>query len=460
MAEPLPFGLPAAEAVRAFERRTGRTVTFDWHEMMHGEHARSFTVAKLDDLALLERVYRAAGGAQTEGRTFQQFVAELEPEMRRAGWWGKAERVDPKTGKARIVQLGSERRLRIIFDTNLRVSAAVGQWERITRVADRRPWLRYVGVLDSRIREAHRAWHGTVLRWDHAWWNTHYPPNGWRCRCTVQQLSDRDLDRLGITPTAPAPSGPDRAWFNPSSGANEFIPYGIDPGWAYHVGKAGFEAPARRLLVDRMVTLPTPIAAGAAMGPVWRAALPQLAADTAAWVDAIAAGRFGEGADRRVVGMINPTVLGKLADAGIHPQSAAITISTREIAHILRDSKAAAGKGIALEDMRRLVEHLAAPAAVLLDLGTGDVLYVVEPRAVSSAPGKASVPDARAAKLVVRVDFQTHQRDPSAGRQPVVTNAIRTAGLVSYRNLMDTNSYAALEPEEGLRPPGGTPPSP
>ena len=43
--------------------------------------------------------------------------------------------------------------------------------------------LRYVAVLDARTRPEHRAWHGLILPIDHPLWDTHYPPNGWGCRC-------------------------------------------------------------------------------------------------------------------------------------------------------------------------------------------------------------------------------------------------------------------------------------
>ena len=39
---------------------------------------------------------------------------------------------------------------------------AKGRWERIERVADDRPWLRYFAVRDGRTRPDHLAWHGTA----------------------------------------------------------------------------------------------------------------------------------------------------------------------------------------------------------------------------------------------------------------------------------------------------------
>jgi uncharacterized protein with gpF-like domain len=33
--------------------------------------------------------------------------------------------------------------------------------------------------MDGRTRPMHAAWHNTVLPFDHPFWKTHYPPNGW-----------------------------------------------------------------------------------------------------------------------------------------------------------------------------------------------------------------------------------------------------------------------------------------
>ena len=171
-------------------------------------------------------------------RTFASFRDRLEDTLRRKGWWGRRSLTDPLTGETRLVQLGSPRRLRTIYDTNLRMAHARGRWQRIERVAEDSPWLRYVAVRDARTRPEHYRWHGTVLRHDDPWWVTHYPPNGWHCRCMVQQLSDDDLEEFGAAPSSGPPPGSTqtRPWMNRRTGETLQVPVGIDPGFDHNVG--------------------------------------------------------------------------------------------------------------------------------------------------------------------------------------------------------------------------------
>lgn len=228
--------LAPQEAIDAF-RRKGYAITFSWQDMERDEHSRDFTVAKVASLDLLADIRAAMDAAIAEGTTLQEFRNRLTPVLQEKGWWGRDVMTDPLTGEAREVQLGSPRRLQIIYDTNLRMSYAAGRWERIENVAAARPWLRYVAILDDRTRDQHRDWHNIVLRWDDPWWDQHAPPNGWNCRCTVQQLGDRDLERMGLSPSSP-PSSPPRTWVNNRTGEVRQVPGGIDPGFDYNVGRA------------------------------------------------------------------------------------------------------------------------------------------------------------------------------------------------------------------------------
>lgn len=247
-----PFGLPPEEAVRWF-REKGYAVGFDWRDVERDVHARAFTVAKATQLDVLADLREGVDKAIADGGTLNEFRKGLKPLLQAKGWWGEKEvdelDVDGKpTGEKKVVQLGSANRLRTIFETNLRGAQAAGRWERMQRTKAARPYARYVCLLDGRERAEHRAWHGIVLPIDHPWWATHSPPNGWGCRCKMQQLSARDLERYGYSVSEDAPPDEMRVWTNERTGKSSLVPKGIDPGFDFNPGLAprGFQRPAEK----------------------------------------------------------------------------------------------------------------------------------------------------------------------------------------------------------------------
>lgn len=229
------FDLAPEKAVEFF-RAKGLQASFAWQDMLHEEHDRAFTVAKMMDLDLLSDVKGYVDRAISDGWTFKRFQDELAPELARRGWWGEGLLKDPATGEMREVLLGSPRRLQIIYDTNLRTAYSAGHWARIRENEATAPYVMYSAVLDERTRPQHRAWHGKVLRANDSWWKTHTPPNGWSCRCTVIQLGARDLVKLGKSGPDTAPPSPMRDWANPRTGEIVKVPVGVDPGWGYAPG--------------------------------------------------------------------------------------------------------------------------------------------------------------------------------------------------------------------------------
>ena len=142
MADPAPeiLDVPPQEAVEFF-RAKGMHIGHDWRDTVAAEHARSFTVARVARLDILADIRQAMDRALAEGTTFGTFRNELEPVLRAKGLWGREVRTDPLTGETRTVRMGSPRRLRTIFDTNLRMAVAAGKWAQIARLAHRRAWL-------------------------------------------------------------------------------------------------------------------------------------------------------------------------------------------------------------------------------------------------------------------------------------------------------------------------------
>jgi len=65
---------------------------------------------------------------------------------------------------------------------------------------DNRPYWEYVAVLDNRTRPEHAQLHGLIYRYDDPFWASFYPPNGWRCRCRVNALSDYNLKKKDAKP--------------------------------------------------------------------------------------------------------------------------------------------------------------------------------------------------------------------------------------------------------------------
>lgn len=102
-------------------------------------------------------------------------------------------------------------RLDNIFRTNMQAAYSRGRHEQQTRVRAARPYLMYDAINDSRTRPSHLAMDNVVLRWDDPWWQTHYPPNGYRCRCTVISLTEAQAKRRGITESPPE-EDPDGGW--------------------------------------------------------------------------------------------------------------------------------------------------------------------------------------------------------------------------------------------------------
>lgn len=226
----------APAAVRRYLADKGLKPSWDWDEVWQEEHATAFAVAKAMSLNVLATLQDAVTEAIAGGQTFEQFKKRLPDVLAALGWWGEQEQVDPKTGEKKLVELGTPRRLKIIYDTNGRVARAVGQWDRIQRTKDSRPWLIYELGPSEKHRPEHVAWAGSIRKVDDPLWSTLMPPNGWGCKCRVRQLSDKEAEGKGGETT-----GPELEYIeatDPRTGDVVNVPRGVDPEWAYNPGEA------------------------------------------------------------------------------------------------------------------------------------------------------------------------------------------------------------------------------
>lgn len=186
------FRLQPEEAIAYFESK-GYKLSFDWRQVWQEEHDKVFTVAGVARDDVLFDIRQHLSAALREGWSQKRFMDTLTPRLKEMGWWGSEVIVD-EDGASRVYQKGSASRLDLIFRQNVQTAYAAGRWQRQQQAKKERPYLRYSAILDGRTRPAHRALDGKTFPIDDPFWRVFYPPNGFRCRCTVVSLSRREVD--------------------------------------------------------------------------------------------------------------------------------------------------------------------------------------------------------------------------------------------------------------------------
>ena len=77
------------------------------------------------------------------------------------------------------------------YQTAKRGAQMAHLWNKFLEQKKYYPNLVYRTVGDSRVRPEHAALNGVVKPIDDPFWKTYYPPNGWRCRCTVMNTAEK-----------------------------------------------------------------------------------------------------------------------------------------------------------------------------------------------------------------------------------------------------------------------------
>lgn len=232
--------------------------TFAWEDVFQAEHNTQFTISRLARVDLLQDIYDGIVANVNGNLSRRDWMRDVEQLLRERGWWGVNEVTDPVTGDVVRTRFDAAR-LKLIFDTNTSQAYAAGLWERAQRTKKTHPYMRYVTMDDDHVRPKHRAWHNVTLPIDHPWWDQHFPPCGWRCRCRAEPMNQEDYD-LGYTESRPgaefdanapivqtplvkiAPPSPMVDYVNTRTGQIVQVADGIDPGFGYNPGKARSQA--------------------------------------------------------------------------------------------------------------------------------------------------------------------------------------------------------------------------
>ncbi|EMC7952788.1 phage head morphogenesis protein [Acinetobacter baumannii] len=186
------FELPPSDAISYLEKK-GFKIGWDWHETLDNAHSKAFTVAKIARMDLLQDIRQSLISAMQQGQTLEQWKASITPTLQSKGWWGKKTVINPE-GREQEVQLGSPRRLRTIYDTNMQSAFAAGRYKAMMAGSETRPFWEWRHITISNPRKQHVALNGRLFRFDDPFWNVAYPPSEWGCKCRVIARSAREVE--------------------------------------------------------------------------------------------------------------------------------------------------------------------------------------------------------------------------------------------------------------------------
>lgn len=169
----------------------------------------AFTVTGYSEIGVINQFYQEVLKAIDEGTTYEQFKSNINTFLKNKGYDALGD-----------FQLDN------IFRTNVQTAYNAGHYEHMTDedVLRQRPYWRYEAVDDEDTRETHRAMDGLVFEAKDAIWDTWYPPNGYRCRCTVTSLSKRQVVEKDLkVQKGDMPFEPDEG-FNTNPAKKDFEP--------------------------------------------------------------------------------------------------------------------------------------------------------------------------------------------------------------------------------------------
>lgn len=106
--------------------------------------------------------------------------------------------IDPAApAEERDAQINAaNRRAELLLRTHGFQAYQSAQYKVMDRQRDALPFWQYLTMEDERVRPEHAALDKIVLPQDHPFWQGHFPPWDWGCRCQVVPISQADRDEI------------------------------------------------------------------------------------------------------------------------------------------------------------------------------------------------------------------------------------------------------------------------
>ncbi|MGI1671958.1 MAG: minor capsid protein [Neptuniibacter sp.] len=395
-------GVPFQEAIEHIRQKV-KVPTERWDQLMGEAHSKAFTVAGAVKTDLLKDLHSDITNAIENGESIGQFRSRFDETVKKHGWSFNGD---------------YGWRTRTIYDTNMRTAHMAGRWKQFERNKVKRPYLIYMTVGDERVRWEHSTWHKLALKVDDPFWSTHYPPNGWGCRCYVIQATEKQVNKLGAE-IAENPGIEKSERVNTTTGEiYGEVPIGIDTGWDYNVGKAWLGPDIS--FGQKLQQLP-PALKKPALEDINTEAITK---SWQSWLKQVDAAPHAKG-HAHTVGYLPNQVIESLSAKEILPKSAAVIIYDSQLPHLRGEHK---GKSRSIPEawLQQLPVHLRNYQAVLIHKQTGNVVFVL--------PGDAGGKKGRA---VIEINFK---------KKGQFMNSVRSLGIVDIKNLRQKD-YELLEGE-------------
>jgi SPP1 gp7 family putative phage head morphogenesis protein len=107
---------------------------------------------------------------------------------------------DFKNEASKVTDRYNENWMETEYNTAVSSSQNAARWTEFQKDKDVIPNLEYQTVGDSAVRAEHQVLDGIVKHIDDVFWASHYPPNGWGCRCEAVQTLETSTTPANKTP--------------------------------------------------------------------------------------------------------------------------------------------------------------------------------------------------------------------------------------------------------------------
>lgn len=397
------FGVQFGEAIDYLKGKLSE-VSLKSDDLAGPVHGKVFTVAGATSTDLVRDMHAAVTDAITKGSTLGAFRKDFDRIVQQYGWTYKGKR---------------GWRSAVIFNTNMRSAHMAGRWKQLAANQEQRPYLQYRTAGDARVRPQHRAWNGAIYLLSDSFWQTHYPPNGWGCRCTVRAYGESEMKDKDLSASAPFEMKT-REVITRDGEIKDKVPLGIDPGWDHNVGQSWISPELS--LGQKLARLPRQLQGplvDKAISPAFQTVLN----DNFKAFKTTIKRPMGQA---QIVGFMDSGMLNALAEKlpDIELQSTAVSVFDNKTNHLAGGHKASSLQAWPDEWVNSLPEHFRNYRAVLWDKLKKTLVVVPQGSFNKTLP-----------KITMRLNEPTKFG---------TTASVISLGSASASNLQDPNAYDLL----------------